>query len=311
MTASAIHSRFPIAAPPVAATVVLWASSFPGIRAALDGFSPLGLASVRFALAGAILLALSAVIGRAFPRPADLPRIVLSGALGIAAYNIALNEGELSRLDQNGFVVSSRQSFPTFLRGYAAIYMEHLPVFVSADALLDALHRSYDVILSDIEQQVLIPTLEELLRGMLGRIESSGASSQTQADARLYLEVALGLLDPEGFRPTAAGAAEIVAKARAAFGLNRKAPEAVVVAMNAPGATARDVSWSGVRAGVALANALAFAWGIPVGAIAVNGDEPPEAIAALARESAGRAEPGIWVTARYSGEPNITKPKAG
>jgi drug/metabolite transporter (DMT)-like permease len=62
----------------------------------LEGFSPLGLASVRFALAGAILLALSAVIGRAFPRRADLPRILLSGALGIAAYNIALNKGELT-----------------------------------------------------------------------------------------------------------------------------------------------------------------------------------------------------------------------
>jgi hypothetical protein len=137
----------------------------------------------------------------------------------VQASALALNEGELSRLDQNGFVVSSRQSFPTFLRGYAAIYMEHLPVFVSADALLDALHRSYDAILSDIEQQVLIPTLEELLRGMLGRIQSSGASSQTQADARLYLEVALGLLDPEGFRPTSAAASEIVGKARAAQGL--------------------------------------------------------------------------------------------
>ena len=57
-----------------------------------------------------------------------------------------------------------------------------------------------------------------LLRGMLGRIESAGASSETQADARLYLEVALGLLDPEGFSPSAA-AAGIVAKARAAQGL--------------------------------------------------------------------------------------------
>lgn len=136
----------------------------------------------------------------------------------VQASALALNEGELSRLDQNGFVVSSRQSFPTFLRGYAAIYMEHLPVFVSADALLDALHRSYDVILAEIEQRVLIPKLEELLRGMLGRIESAGASSATQTDARLYLEVALGLLDPEGFYPSAA-AAGIVAKARAAQGL--------------------------------------------------------------------------------------------
>ena len=97
MTAPAIRSAwFSTAAIPVAATVILWASAFPGIRAALEGFSPLGLAALRFALAGAILLALSAVIGGTPPRRADLPRILLSGALGIAAYNIALNQGELT-----------------------------------------------------------------------------------------------------------------------------------------------------------------------------------------------------------------------
>jgi drug/metabolite transporter (DMT)-like permease len=80
----------------VAATVVLWASAFPGIRAALDGFSPLGLAALRFAAAGAILLLVQSVAGGTRPRWADLPRIAASGALGIAAYNIALNQGELT-----------------------------------------------------------------------------------------------------------------------------------------------------------------------------------------------------------------------
>jgi drug/metabolite transporter (DMT)-like permease len=69
----------------VAATVVLWASAFPGIRAALDGFSPLGLAALRFAAAGAILLLVQSVAGGTRPRWADLPRIAASGALGIAA----------------------------------------------------------------------------------------------------------------------------------------------------------------------------------------------------------------------------------
>jgi len=100
-----------------------------------------------------------------------------------------------------------------------------------------------------------------------------------------------------------------VAKARAKFGIDRKPPQAVVVAMNAPGANARDVSWSSVRAGIAVANALAFAWGVPVAAIAVNGDEAPEAVVALARDAAAHAEPGVWVSAHYSGEPNITTPK--
>jgi drug/metabolite transporter (DMT)-like permease len=81
---------------PVLVTVVLWASAFPGIRVALEGFSPTGLASLRFALAAAILLLIQAIAGGVRPRACDLPRILGSGALGIAAYNIALNMGELT-----------------------------------------------------------------------------------------------------------------------------------------------------------------------------------------------------------------------
>lgn len=98
------------------------------------------------------------------------------------------------------------------------------------------------------------------------------------------------------------------AKARAKFKLGRNNVHAVVVAMNAPGAT-RDVSWSGVRAGVATANALAFAWGVPVAAVAVHGDETEAALADRSREAAANAVPGEWVHASYSGEPNITTPK--
>jgi drug/metabolite transporter (DMT)-like permease len=80
----------------VAATVLLWASAFPGIRAALEGFSPSGLASLRFAAAAAILVLAQLIVGATRPRRSDLPRIAASGALGIAAYNIALNAGELT-----------------------------------------------------------------------------------------------------------------------------------------------------------------------------------------------------------------------
>ncbi len=100
----------------MAATVILWASAFPGIRAALEGFSPLGLASLRFVLAALILLALGWIGGGARPRRSDLPRIVISGALGIAAYNIALNQGELSvRAGAASFIVSIAPIFTALL----------------------------------------------------------------------------------------------------------------------------------------------------------------------------------------------------
>jgi hypothetical protein len=132
---------------------------------------------------------------------------------------LALNDAELGMLAQNGFVISSRQQFPTFLRGYAAIYSEDLPVFVSADALLDALHRSYDAILWELETSILIGALREQLTHMLSRIEGVQAPEQAKQDLAMYLEVAVGLLDPSRPLPASAAARAFIQKARAADGM--------------------------------------------------------------------------------------------
>ena len=97
-------------------------------------------------------------------------------------------------------------------------------------------------------------------------------------------------------------------KAKKGFGLLRKNPACIVLAVNAPEAV-RNVSWSGVRQGVATANSLAFAWGLPVAAVQVCGDEPREAVAEMVRKAAEGAKKGEWLSAIYSGEPTITKAK--
>jgi hypothetical protein len=146
--------------------------------------------------------------------PLDAERLEL-----IQASALSLNDAELALLGKNGFVISSRQQFPTFLRGYAAIYSEDLPVFVSADALLEALHRSYDAILANLESQILSRSLEQLLSRMLSRIGGIRASEQTKLDLGMYLEVALGLLDPSRPAPESAAARSFIAKAKAANGI--------------------------------------------------------------------------------------------
>ena len=84
------------AAGAVALTVTLWASSFPAIRVALGAFSPGELAALRYLIASAAL-ALYVVLRRpGWPMRGDLPRIGLTGVLGIAAYNLLLNTGELT-----------------------------------------------------------------------------------------------------------------------------------------------------------------------------------------------------------------------
>ena len=74
--------------------LALWASAFAGIRAGLRGYPPAHLAILRF-LVASFVLALYAGIAH-FRRPAlrDLPGLVLTGALGITFYNIAINYGE-------------------------------------------------------------------------------------------------------------------------------------------------------------------------------------------------------------------------
>jgi len=76
------------------AALALWASAFAGIRSGLRAYSPAHLAILRF-LVASLMLAIYAGIAH-FRRPAlrDLPGLVLSGALGITFYNIAINYGE-------------------------------------------------------------------------------------------------------------------------------------------------------------------------------------------------------------------------
>jgi|GEM_PF-6435064 len=138
-----------------------------------------------------------------------------------SAKNVSLIEGsvlgltaaEKQALGTNGFVISDRQKFPTFTYGYKSIYAADLPLFVSADSILYAVHRSYDGILEDIEQYSLISTLTSLLNGMreaLGAGAIAPLGTDTAKDVDLYLAVALGLLTKTSPAPVAGAAATLV-----------------------------------------------------------------------------------------------------
>lgn len=107
---------------------------------------------------------------------------------------LALNDSELATYKQKGFVISNRQSYPNFLYGYKTIYAADLPVYISADAILNAVHRSYDDILANVEDRYLSYTLGQLLIGLRGRIAESSISDTAKHDLGLLLGVAAGLL---------------------------------------------------------------------------------------------------------------------
>jgi drug/metabolite transporter (DMT)-like permease len=77
-------------------TLLCWASAFAGIRACLTAYTPGELALLRF-LVGSVILAVYAILTRLpLPMREDWGAIALIGFLGITAYHLLLNYGEIS-----------------------------------------------------------------------------------------------------------------------------------------------------------------------------------------------------------------------
>ncbi len=82
----------------------------------------------------------------------------------IQKYGITPAEQEL--LLENGFMVTERLTAPTFMDAYEDIWHKDLPVMVTTDAILHAVHMSYDRILMDSEIGHLGAKLNELLSNL-------------------------------------------------------------------------------------------------------------------------------------------------
>ncbi len=112
-----------------------------------------------------------------------------------------LTSDEQALLHEHGFVVSERLRHEAFGRAYLEIFQRDLPVFVSTDALLHALHRSYDAILQDTETGILISRLERSLTlmheawpNLANQYAAQPALQPMLQDLDLYLTLGLRLL---------------------------------------------------------------------------------------------------------------------
>ena len=85
----------------------------------------------------------------------------------------------------------------TFGSTYYAIYARDLPVLVTTDSILHAMHRSFDKILMELEALALLPTLEQVLArshaALLDEVSASGEPPAHALDVDLYLTVARNL----------------------------------------------------------------------------------------------------------------------
>ena len=112
-----------------------------------------------------------------------------------------LTDYELSLLRKHGFVVTERENKTSFLASFTDIFHKDLPVFISSDAILHALHASYDEILKDVELSVLIPHLQEILDKLKDGEDSLRAKYGNDTlmvtslkDIDLYISIALKLM---------------------------------------------------------------------------------------------------------------------
>lgn len=103
-----------------------------------------------------------------------------------------LTPSELQRLRQNGFVVLERESASTYTDAYHEIYRSELPLYVSVDAILHAVFRGHEAILSRLERELLEPQQKELLDRLHASLPAAAARypADTTRDLDLYLTVA-------------------------------------------------------------------------------------------------------------------------
>lgn len=113
----------------------------------------------------------------------------------IQASALRLDEAELAKLSAQGFVITPRNKFPNMINGYKTIYAEDLPVYISLDSILDAVHVSYDAILKSLEQSQLSKDLAALLTGALSKVGDPALPATTAKDLDVYFSVAISLLN--------------------------------------------------------------------------------------------------------------------
>ena len=112
--------------------------------------------------------------------------------------SLDLTPEELGIYRKSG-VVSVDHGQPSSMAGsYLAIYRNDLPVLITVDSILHALHRSFDAILVEFETWQLAPALEKILSGAHEHLKGEAAKLARPGDAAkdvdLYLTVARNLL---------------------------------------------------------------------------------------------------------------------
>ena len=113
-----------------------------------------------------------------------------------------LTPDEWTHLKNFHFMVTERLSYSTFGAAFHDVYRKDLPVFITTDAILHPLHKSYDVILRQIEYGMLRLRLEKVVNQLYSAFPQLADRYKTETkldtalqDVDLYVTLAKSLLD--------------------------------------------------------------------------------------------------------------------
>jgi len=107
---------------------------------------------------------------------------------------------ELDKLHRNGFAIIDHGQRYSMGAMYYGIYAQDLPVLITTDSVLHAMHRSFDDLLMELEVAALSPELADILLLTHRKLFATAGRAPAQAhkDADLYLSVARNLLEGAG-----------------------------------------------------------------------------------------------------------------
>jgi hypothetical protein len=115
-----------------------------------------------------------------------------------------LTAAEIELFKKNGLVGIDQNRRHSFASAYYQIYAQDLPVLVTSDSIMHALHRSYDDILMELEMTLFTWSIGQILEDCHTRLADQAGKNQdatldaSYKDVDLYLTVARNLLAGAG-----------------------------------------------------------------------------------------------------------------
>jgi len=120
------------------------------------------------------------------------------------ANHFRFTEDEKALLKRNHFFVTERLSYNRMESALSEIYHADLPAFVSTDAILHALHSSYDELLISLEKGILEPNIQDMLAYLYESVPSLAEKYSNYKeletplkDVDLYVAIGLSLIKDE------------------------------------------------------------------------------------------------------------------